>query len=139
MPQVRETTFACAPDQVRAAAEWAEATAAALGLRHHQAKRVALVLEELFANTINHGRVGRDSMITATLSREPARIRLDYLDSAAPFDPIVYGAAREAGAMEAPEFGGQGIMLMRRMCSDMRYRRDGERNHVTLWLDAGPA
>ncbi len=98
---------------------------------------VKLAIEELVTNTISYGyadaaarRIAR--MIEVRLDLRGDRLRVSIVDGAMPFDPT---SAREpdtkAALMDRP-IGGLGIHLARNLMDDIDYRRDGERNRITL-------
>lgn len=96
--------------------------------------RVALVVEELFTNTVTHGHGGgADAPVDITLSTDAGAVVLRYEDIAPPFDPL---AARDgAAASQGNDVGGWGLLLVRQLARDMRYAHEGGRNR--LWLHIG--
>lgn len=95
--------------------------AALLGLPEADIRRLQLVLEELFTNSIRHGHAADScEQIVVRLTRPEAGVRLRYCDTTPPFDLSTYEPAA------APEIGGLGIALIRGMSKAIRYeRRDG--------------
>jgi len=98
--------------------------------------RLALILEELFTNTVVHGH-GRDSEepIEITLDLEPARIALTYEDTAPPHDPFAATALPdERIPAEHRPVGGLGVPLVAAMATEIEYRRVAGRNRISLVL-----
>ena len=92
-----------------------------------------LCLEEVLANIAMHG---NSCGVSITLAEEPRRFILSIGDDGPPFDPVT------ADLPQGQEIGGNGLLLLRRYCSDLAYRREGERNRLTLGFslpDENPA
>jgi sigma-B regulation protein RsbU (phosphoserine phosphatase) len=53
-------------------------------------------------------------------------------DNGAPFDPTTRGEVDTTLSAEERSIGGLGIMLMRRYMDSTEYRREGDRNILTL-------
>ena len=95
-------------------------------------KKIHLVVEELFINTVKHGYGGNnDALVRVSLtSLRSGAVTLRYEDQAPPFDPTEF----------SPEFrstaeGGFGLALIRGMSREMRYRRANGKNIVELDFD----
>ena len=83
-----------------------------------------LCLEEVLANIALHG--GEGLSVEAVLTEEPGRLSLSVCDDGKPFDPVT------AALPEGREIGGNGLVLLRRYCSDLSYRRVEDLNLLTL-------
>jgi anti-sigma regulatory factor (Ser/Thr protein kinase) len=120
---------------------WFERLSAELALPAKLAFGVQLVLEEAVSNAALHGfdpaTPGSVSLsITATSGRLVAVLR----DDGRPFDPLSDAPAWvKPTSLEEAAIGGLGIPLMRRYCSDLRYRRAGDENELTMGFDIQPA
>jgi serine/threonine-protein kinase RsbW len=104
--------------------------------------RLALVLEELITNTIEHGFGGEsDAAVGVALRASDAGIELLYEDAAPPFDPLAHAARSPAAvdaALDERPIGGLGIHLLGRLASAARYAREGGRNRLWLTLSTAP-
>ena len=110
----------------------------AAGLAKDARLRIAVLVEELFTNTVRHGH-GRDSEepVRLAFDVEPGRIGLTYEDTAPPHDPFVDVAAPDAAAaVEERPVGGLGVLLVTSMARDVEYRRAGGRNRFSLVIPA---
>lgn len=103
--------------------------------------RIVLLVEELFANSVNHG-YGGDSEQPVWLSVQVGEddCRLVYEDCAPPYDPF---AAVDAGSthaeLEARPIGGLGLVLMMELSSAHAYARRDDRNVIELRVPHRPA
>lgn len=95
--------------------------------------QINLVIEELGLNIMTHGKSEDLEKIEITLTAEGESLIIEIVDNGHPFDPT----------REAPEpdldvglreraIGGLGIHIVRNLVDNLRYRRQGGRNHVTL-------
>ncbi len=95
-----------------------------------------LCLEEALANIAMHGDPDGEVSVGAALAEEPGRLVLSISDDGQPFDPVT------AALPEGQEIGGNGLLLLRRYCSDLTYCREEGRNLLILGFslpDGNPA
>lgn len=85
-----------------------------------------LCLEEALANIAMHGNPDGDVAIGASLAEEPGRLVLSIRDNGHPFDPVT------AELPQGRDIGGNGLLLLRRYCADIDYRRAEGRNELVL-------
>jgi serine/threonine-protein kinase RsbW len=87
---------------------------------------VLLIIEELIANTIDHGCVPGHAppQIDVLLQAEGTRLRLEVRDNGAAFDPLALPPPDlDADILERP-LGGLGIHLIRTLSESVYYRRE---------------
>lgn len=125
---------------VAAAQDRIAAWLAAEGVSAPVAYRVRLVLEELLANLVLHGRFDGDpAPAEVSIALEEGGVAILLADAAAPFDPR---AAPEppAPSLEGEAVGGLGLALVRRMAELRGYgRAEDGRNMTRLWIGAEAA
>jgi len=95
---------------------------------------VALVVEEAFVNLCRHAYKGRDDgTVRVRLSGVAGQLAVELRDSGPAFDPIAQAPRpRLDASVEERRPGGLGVELMRRMTDELRYRRDGDENVLTM-------
>jgi anti-sigma regulatory factor (Ser/Thr protein kinase) len=133
-PRAAPTRLAIAIDAqaVARAVAAAHAFAAAAGLPAETAARLAIIVEELVANLVDHAALPADAALELTLACAAGRVAIGLGDPAAPFDP-------RTGAMNVPipERGGSaGLALVRAFARIDGYDRDGDRNLLRLSMPA---
>lgn len=98
-------------------------TAADLGATDDAAKRLQLVIEELFTNTISHGHGGdSEHCVRLAVGRNGQALAARYEDEAPPFDFLDFDQKKAVTVA----LGGLGIPLIRGLCTTLRYAcRDG--------------
>ncbi len=95
--------------------------------------RVNLVLEELAVNVINHGHDDGLHEIEIILTSEEVVLTIEIVDDGMPFDPVKDGPSPNlTGPLEDRPVGGLGLHIVRTMMDELRYRREGGKNHLTL-------
>ena len=57
---------------------------------------------------------------------------LTFVDSGVPFDPCNVPEADITLPLEERPIGGLGLLMVRKMMDEMRYRREGEHNVLTV-------
>ena len=114
-------------DTVGDAGDWMSAWLAPRAVPPDTVFAMRLCLEEALANIAMHGEPGaREVSVGASLAEEPGRLVLSIVDDGQPFDPVT------SALPEGQEIGGNGLLLLRRYCSDLGYRREGGRNRLTM-------
>jgi len=97
------------------------------------AYRLNLALEEILTNTINYGYADSGSHeIAIELEQTAEGVTVEIDDDARPFDLTQVPAPDLAAPIEQRPIGGLGLHFVRTMMDEVRYRRDGSRNRVTL-------
>jgi len=92
-----------------------------------------LALEELFTNTVRHG--GCEGMADAVhirLERAGNGVLVEFCDRGSAFDPVSAPEPDLEAPLEGRRPGGLGIHLVRKIMSDLHYRRSGEWNRITM-------
>jgi serine/threonine-protein kinase RsbW len=91
-------------------------------------RRVELVLEEAFSNSVQHGYGGESDAPVWLASRMlPDGIEIVYQDAASPFDPL-----HEVALPNDGRAGGVGRVLMRSLPRQAAYAYTGGRNTLTF-------
>ena len=95
--------------------------------------RVNLVLEELGLNIMSYGYDEGLHEFEITLTSEADVLRIEVTDDGRPFDPLNEAPEPNLDAsVDDRQVGGLGIHLVRTMVDEMSYRREQDKNHLTL-------
>ncbi|MES2903863.1 MAG: ATP-binding protein [Pseudomonadota bacterium] len=92
--------------------------------------RLCVIVEEIFANLIEHGGVGPYDMVDLSLSSDPDGVRIVIVDPGQPFDPR---SVRPAHRLP-DRGGGAGINIVHAWASHIDYRPSAGRNQLTLLI-----
>lgn len=122
-------SFSLAADAaaVGAALAAARGFADAAGLAPGPARRLAIIVEELVANLVDHADLGADDSIELALVRRPGHVVLVLGDPAAPFDPRLAPLPTDL-----PPHGGAGLALVRAFAQAIDYGRSNGRNRLEV-------
>lgn len=123
-------------DDLHAARALAEAVCARHGVAPGDTLRLALVLEELFTNTVMHGhRRDCDAPVLVGVLTSATHLHLHYADDAPPFDPLQYlKSVAPDPEIERERPGGWGLQLVARMAEHIDYARADGFNRLRLAL-----
>jgi anti-sigma regulatory factor (Ser/Thr protein kinase) len=96
---------------------------------------VNLILEEILMNIIKYGYDDQDSHeIELQIELEEDEVALTVIDDGKEFNPLtVPGPNRSKSAMERIEEG-LGLQFVRYMRNAMEYRREGDKNMLSIWI-----
>jgi len=110
--------------------DWLAHACQQLGLATDDARRIAIVVEELFLNLVNHGYAGTGGAAIHYRLRRlvDQSLELEQQDQAAVFD--ISQAAPQTATMD--RVGGLGIALIHGMSQSVRYRSTGNVNVTTI-------
>jgi len=131
--------FPLGTEALAAAQDRIEAYLEAEGASDRSRYVVRLVLDELVANLMMHGRFsGTPPPLRAEVVSGEAGVSLALEDAAAPFDPRLPAGPAAAPSLDDDRVGGLGLPLVRRMAGISAYRQlpDG-RNRTELAIAAG--
>lgn len=92
-----------------------------------------LALEEIACNVINHGyrEEGHKFEIVADSSSDV--VTIEVIDSARPFNPLTESRQADVGtALSEREVGGLGVILVKELSDEVKYKRKNGKNHLTF-------
>lgn len=115
---------------VRAVLSYSEDGVAQEAAIEDSAYRLALALQEICVNVVEHAYRGRaDGRLGVGYEAGPMH-RFVVTDDGVPFDP----ADRPEVDLDRPTEGGYGLFLAETLCDEVRYERRGDCNRWTLSL-----
>lgn len=120
-------------DQIERLAEWIESLAEPYTLAPGQVFNLNLAIEEIVANIINYaypGEIGRPIALAASPTAEGLQIVIT--DEGIPFDPTTHDEPDLTLNVEDRQIGGLGILLASRLTRNISYKREGNKNVLTL-------
>src|SRR3954470_3385176 len=129
----------CLPEAI----EFVNAFCADHALARTDCLRLALMVEELFTNSVTHGYGGdSDATVRVGLRVDPTQVELSYEDSAPPFDLPAHAASASVDpAMDVADrpVGELGIALVTGMADRVTYDREDGWNRLRLAVRRQPA
>lgn len=127
-------TIAIGPtlDDLQPVAEFVETFCAEEGVPDGAAFHLSLVVEEAASNVIRHGYAAGGREGSLSMERDGDSVTVEIVDDGPPFDPFSIAAPDLDSPLMEREIGGLGVEMMRKMTDRQSYRRDGDRNRLTL-------
>lgn len=104
-----------------------------LGFDATKLNRMHLASEEALVNVINYAYPDKYGNIEITYEvKEDKRFVVEIIDWGIPFDPLSLPKPDVEAPIEKRKVGGLGIYLIRTIMDEVNYRRDQNRNILTL-------
>ena len=95
--------------------------------------RVDLVMDEMVVNIMDYGYDDSDHEIDITFTSDDDAVTIDIIDEGRAFDPLNDAPDPDlTSPLEERRVGGLGVYLARTMMDELVYRREDNRNHLTL-------
>ena len=96
--------------------------------------QVNLVLEELTVNIVNYGcESDRSHEIMVTLAWDSGILTVEIMDDGRAFNPLRDAPKPDLESeIEDRPIGGLGIHLVRSIMDELHYRREQDKNHLTM-------
>ena len=91
-----------------------------------------LALEELFANSVMHGKSIDPDGIVVRLELKGDQVEAELEDGGVEFNPLHQPDPEIGGNVLDRPVGGLGVYLVRKLMDQFEYRREGGRNHIVV-------
>ena len=92
-----------------------------------------LVIEELGLNVINHAYHGDSGEFEIIIASEDDALTIELIDSGPPFNMLTDAPIPDVDApVDERPIGGLGIHLVKTMMDELDYRRERDKNHLTI-------
>lgn len=106
-----------------------------IGLTLSSLRKVKLVIEELLINTINYGYTDKkQGVIELKIIPNRKSLRLEICDDAVAFNPMASREHTEARCIEDLKIGGLGLIIVRKSCGRIKYKRHDNKNYLSLTI-----
>ncbi len=127
-----EKVFEAKIELIRAIFRWIQERLAKIPMDEKVGKKIELAVEEALVNIIRHAYLGKPEKITVGVSIDLNQVEIIIKDHGPPFNPLKTKLPDLEGNAEERAIGGLGIMIMRQNMDEVRYRREGKFNVLTL-------
>ena len=120
-------------DELTRLADWINHLAGKFGLPAKVIFQLDLIVAEAVTNVINYAFENEKThQITVTLQYQKHRVTVEIVDDGQPFDPLQHPPVVFPRKLEEASKGGLGIHLIRTYTDECHYRREGDKNILTL-------
>jgi serine/threonine-protein kinase RsbW len=114
-------------------------TAAAAGLAPEKVFRLELALEEALVNIINYAYEGGEGEIRISCSSDDHGVFVtEITDNGHPFEMSAVPPPDLGSGVDERRIGGLGIHLMKSLMDEVSYRREEEKNILSLRISVAP-
>ena len=109
------------------------------GIPRPQTAKIELALEEALVNVCRYAyRQGQGDVEIHCRITDGRACLIEIIDSGIPFDACAYPAPELTACIADRRVGGLGVYLMRNMADQMTYRRENEKNILSLVFHTMP-
>ena len=92
-----------------------------------------LVLEELCLNVINHAYRGRPGIFEVVITSDVRALKLEIIDNGPEYNVLTDAPTPNVSAIiEDRPVGGLGVHLVKNLTDEMDYKREDNKNHLTV-------
>ena len=97
--------------------------------------QIDVCIDELVANVAHYAYGSGTGSVTVRLGfdEEQRIFSMTFVDAGVPFDPCNVPEPDISLPLEERPIGGLGLLMVRKMMDEMRYRREGEHNVLTVY------
>jgi len=120
---------------------WLEGILDETGFPVRASKQIMICTDEVAANIVSYAYPEGGGKFSVSVRFDPAQKELElvFADYGIAFDPLQHEAPDTTAPLEKRKAGGLGILVVLRMMDRVEYRRDGDRNVLTLVKRGNPA
>jgi len=105
------------------------------GMASEQIPRVQLAVEEALVNIIRYAYEGQAGDIELRCGiADDQRFVIEILDSGVPFDVCTLPKPDIQCSIKERKIGGLGVFFIQRMVDELLYRREGDKNVLTMFI-----
>jgi len=102
------------------------------GFEQEKVSRMELAAEEALVNVFRYAYPEAPGDVEMTCKLEEDRFTIEIIDSGIPFDVTATPDPKVTGGVHEREPGGLGIFFIKKVMDEVRYRRENDRNILTL-------
>jgi serine/threonine-protein kinase RsbW len=102
------------------------------GFDQKKVNKIELAIEEVLVNIFNYSYPEKPGEVEINCKMENGRFIIEIIDSGIPFDMTSLSDPDLTADVEERKIGGLGIFLVKKMVDEVRYRREKDRNILTL-------
>jgi anti-sigma regulatory factor (Ser/Thr protein kinase) len=103
-----------------------------MGLAAKQLNNVNIAVEEVFVNISSYAYPSGEGEVAICVSSEPGRLVIEFRDGGTPYDPLDKTDPDTTLSADEREIGGLGILMVKKLMDDVRYRYEDGKNILTL-------
>ena len=129
---MHKAVFTAKLDNLEPMLDFIEQIAKEIGFDTSRLNQIRLASEEALVNIINYAYPDKRGNIEIACVKDEKRLLLEIIDCGIPFNPLLLPEPDIKSPMEKRKIGGLGIYLVRSIMDSVDYRRNENRNILTL-------
>lgn len=115
---------------------WIEKTRAEWNISKELANKIDICVEEVFANILHYAYPQKVGMFEVELNKVDENIIIEFRDEGVVFNPLDKPDPNLHLPPEKKALGGLGIYLTKKMSDDVAYKRENNKNILTIMFKA---
>ena len=131
---MKEITLNATVDNVEKVTEFVNEQLERIGCPAKAIAQIDIAIDELFSNIAYYAyspEVG-PATVRVDVEEDPVSVTITFMDRGVPFNPLKKADPDTSLSAEERKIGGLGIFMVKRMCDDVSYLRDGNANVVAI-------
>lgn len=129
---MKEITLDAVSDSIPKVTDWMETELQALACPQKSMMQIAVAIDELVTNIVSYAYPDQPGEFSVKLECDDGMATITFTDSGIPYDPLQKPDPDVTLPADQRKAGGLGIFLVKKLMDSMEYRREGERNIVTI-------
>lgn len=94
--------------------------------------KIEIAVEEALVNIFEYSYAEKNGNVEVVCKLDDGNFVIEIIDSGIPFNILTAKEPDITSGISERSIGGLGIFLMRKLMDDVRYRREGDKNILTL-------
>lgn len=107
------------------------------GFGMKETMQVQVAFEEIFVNIAHYAYPNMDGMMSLSVAADDEGIRIQFIDSGVPFNPLEKEDPDVTASAEDRKIGGLGIYMVKSTMDDVQYEYKDNRNILTIYKKKG--
>ena len=107
------------------------------GFGMKETMQVQVAFEEIFVNIAHYAYPNMDGMMSLSVAADDEGIRIQFVDSGVPFNPLEKEDPDVTASAEDRKIGGLGIYMVKSTMDDVQYEYKDNRNILTIYKKKG--
>lgn len=133
IPSMQTLTMPAELENLEAFIDFVKGCAAKAGFDHKRSMEIELAAEEALVNICNYAYPGENGSVRVRCFDSGEKtLTIEISDQGVPFDVLSQADPDVTLDIDHRKIGGLGIFLIKKMVQEVKYKREGDRNILTM-------